>query len=84
MKPEISIEQVYTDKITLDDFPVYLQGYDPKSDQEFEGKFNYTNGVIVPSVYWTSNGEKLSTSFAKYAGSFMRRAKEEYYQSNSR
>ncbi|GIN74041.1 hypothetical protein J14TS2_45160 [Bacillus sp. J14TS2] len=80
MKPEVTILKVYEDEITEYDFPIYLTGYDPYTDQKFKGSFVYSNGLLKPISYSTTKGEKISKKFISWANAAILSFKEEYYK----
>ncbi|QOS89239.1 hypothetical protein [Peribacillus sp. JNUCC41] len=78
MKSKLHVEEVFVAELTQQDFPVYLLGYDPFTDQNFKGKFVYRDGELLPVSYETSRNKKISTRFVTEAVSYMRRYKEDY------
>ncbi len=78
MKPEITVVKVHEERITTFDFPVTLTGYDPYTDQFFEGEFNYFHGLLKPISYEANKGKKLSPRFLSLAMAFMKTVKEDY------
>lgn len=76
-KPEMTVVAVH-EEVASNTSLVDLKGYDPYTNQHYEGSFNYSPGQLTPVKYSPSKGVEISTRYVQFAIAFLQEFEGQY------